>query len=216
MAKINSGVLGGFSGKLASVEGYRRNGKDIITGVAKIKSINSINNLLTNNRKIHYAWIIANYYSKVLVNLSNRFDTEYEFDKEILVKRNFQKVDLSIPLFIRAWTFRDFDKEFTRSIKSFTLTSPTNFSHSLDHMYQYWKYYNWNWRRASLINSSSLGITGAGSATQQNRVSDSGNTNAVVAPNYRLYFIAFYNTALTSPCSMIFSGRVNSSVPNPT
>jgi hypothetical protein len=34
MSKINSGILGGFSGKISSVTGYRRNGKNIITSNA--------------------------------------------------------------------------------------------------------------------------------------------------------------------------------------
>jgi hypothetical protein len=51
MSKINSGILGGFSGKLETVVGYRSNGKSIITSLPKLKSINHIPTLITNAKK---------------------------------------------------------------------------------------------------------------------------------------------------------------------
>jgi hypothetical protein len=49
MAKINSGILGGFSGKISSVTGYRRKGVNIITSNGNNQNISLSESMLLRN-----------------------------------------------------------------------------------------------------------------------------------------------------------------------
>jgi hypothetical protein len=52
MARMNAGILGGYSGTIEEVTGYKRLGKNIITSKVKYQSINHIPSLVSNTEKL--------------------------------------------------------------------------------------------------------------------------------------------------------------------
>jgi hypothetical protein len=62
MAKISSGILGGFSGKIKTIQGYRRNGKNIIQASPLKKNIPQNSTLLSNSNNLKLFWQLYQYH----------------------------------------------------------------------------------------------------------------------------------------------------------
>lgn len=61
MAKIKAGITGGFKGHINQVTGYRRLGKNVVTGINPYSSININPDLISNSHKLSS---IKNYFSR--------------------------------------------------------------------------------------------------------------------------------------------------------
>ena len=86
MAKYNAGILGGYSGTIGSVTGYRRNGKNLIQSVSNVERTNVDNSFVTNQVYVRQWMQRVKFHYKFIARVILEFDIEFSIQSNLALK----------------------------------------------------------------------------------------------------------------------------------
>lgn len=115
MAKITSGILGGFRGKLSTVQGYRRNGKNII----QAPTIH-INKSLS-------AWMQTRNEFKYRLNSIIWAQTSANRNTFFFQQNSIKSLPNRIDAFLRSWPKEDYEGQTFESVLASKFEAPENY-----------------------------------------------------------------------------------------
>jgi hypothetical protein len=86
MSKINSGILGPYSGTIGSVTGYRRNGKNIIQGKVKGQDLSKISSFSDNANTIHQLSKLIERSMRGIRRIETEFNCQFDSNPNNIIK----------------------------------------------------------------------------------------------------------------------------------
>ena len=101
MSKINSGILGPYSGTIGSVTGYRHLGKNIIKSKRQFTAPVIVNNLISNNQRATQLNNLMNIYKAQILRAYIMAEIPYKLDWNHHWLTCGQFLDLNEPYFLK-------------------------------------------------------------------------------------------------------------------
>ncbi|NJK83119.1 MAG: hypothetical protein HC912_04150 [Saprospiraceae bacterium] len=139
MAKINSGILGGFSGTIKNVKGYRRNGKSIIQKSDKFNANSIAPKLAQLDLNCINFWKCFKNFESEIEFLCSTFGYSWPLDVNNLMKLNITKFIYSNPLYLPGIHISQSAKPLLIPVSA-TQDIPTQNSIVLAHEMLKWRY----------------------------------------------------------------------------